>query len=405
MDSTAVNTAAAGARKTAGTSVFENGMIWFGAAISIAEIITGTYFAPLGFGRGLTAILLGHLIGCALLFLAGVIGGKTRLCAMDTVKRSFGQRGGRLFAFLNVIQLVGWTAIMIYDGSLAAHAVWDLPEWFWAGVIGALIVVWLLVGLKNLGKLNIAAVGGLFALTLMLSVIIFRSRTAPAAAPDGSISFGAALELSIAMPLSWLPLISDYTREAARPVKATFASALIYGIGSCWMYAIGMGAAILTGESSIARVMLKSGLGILALLIVIFSTVTTTFLDAFSAGISAESIHKALNAKNIAIITTLAGTIGAIVYPMDNITNFLYFIGSVFAPMISVLAADYFILRRRPSEAAFDIPNLVIWLVGFIVYRVLISVGSPIGSTIPAMLLTFVLCLFVHLIRRPKRPA
>ena len=53
------------------TSVFENGLIWFGAAVSIAEIMTGTYFAPLGFSRGLLAILLGHAIGCIMLFLAG----------------------------------------------------------------------------------------------------------------------------------------------------------------------------------------------------------------------------------------------------------------------------------------------------------------------------------------------
>ena len=66
------------------TSVFENGLIWFGAAVSIAEILTGTYFAPLGFAKGLLAILLGHIIGCAMLFFAGLIGGKVRKSAMET---------------------------------------------------------------------------------------------------------------------------------------------------------------------------------------------------------------------------------------------------------------------------------------------------------------------------------
>ena len=46
-----------------GTSVFSNGLIWFGAGVSLAEILTGTYFAPLGFGKAMAAILLGHLIG------------------------------------------------------------------------------------------------------------------------------------------------------------------------------------------------------------------------------------------------------------------------------------------------------------------------------------------------------
>ena len=66
------------------TSVFENGLIWFGAGVSLAEILPGTYFAPLGFRRGLAAILLGHLIGCVMLFAAGLIGGRTGKSAMET---------------------------------------------------------------------------------------------------------------------------------------------------------------------------------------------------------------------------------------------------------------------------------------------------------------------------------
>ena len=77
------------------TSLFENGLIWFGAAVSIAEIITGTYFAPLGLVKGILAIVLGHIIGCILLFFAGVIGGKTQKSAMETVKMSFGEKGSR----------------------------------------------------------------------------------------------------------------------------------------------------------------------------------------------------------------------------------------------------------------------------------------------------------------------
>ena len=124
------------------TSVFSNGLIWFGAGVSLAEILTGTYFAPLGMGKGLLAIIVGHIIGCLMLFLAGVIGGKVRKSAMETVKMSFGEKGSLLFAVLNVLQLVGWTAIMIYDGALAADGLLHSGIWIWAIVIGILIIVW-----------------------------------------------------------------------------------------------------------------------------------------------------------------------------------------------------------------------------------------------------------------------
>lgn len=374
------------------TSVFENGLIWFGAAVSIAEILTGTYFASLGFGRGLAAIVLGHIIGCAMLFAAGLIGGKARRSAMETVKISFGQKGSLLFVVLNIIQLVGWTGIMIFDGALAANGVWALGNWLWCLVIGGLIVLWILIGIENLGKINTVAMGALFVLTIMLSFVIFGKGTMHAVSDEG-MSFGAAVELSVAMPLSWLPLISDYTREAEKPVKATAASAIVYGLVSCWMYLIGMGAAIFTAESDIAQILLKAGLGVAGLLIVVFSTVTTTFLDAWSAGISSESVHEGIKGKWVAVAAAVLGTAGAIFLPLYDITDFLYFIGSVFAPMIAIQIADFFILKQDVSGRGVSVKNLIIWLLGFVVYRLLMGVDIIVGNTLPDMIITIALCL------------
>lgn len=378
--------------ETRRTSIFENGLIWFGAGVSIAEILTGTYLAPLGFGKGMAAIVLGHIIGCMMLFLAGLIGANTRKSSMETVKLSFGEKGGLLFSFLNVLQLVGWTAIMIYDGALAANGVVNVKPWIWCVVIGLLIIVWIAIGITNLGKINTIAMSALFILTLILCKVIFFGETAALPISEEGMTFGAAVELSVAMPLSWLPLISDYTREAAKPVKATAVSAIVYGIVSTWMYMIGMGAAIYTGEYDISVIMVKAGLGIVGLLIVIFSTVTTTFLDAYSAGISSESIIQKINGKYVAIAVTVVGTIAAIVFPMDDITDFLYLIGSVFAPMIAIQIADVFILKKGFKKSAFCTSNLIIWGIGFILYRYLMGVDIPVGNTLPDMVVTILIC-------------
>ena len=380
------------------TSVFSNGLIWFGAGVSIAEILTGTYFAPLGFSKALAAILLGHLIGGLMMFAAGMIGAKERKSAMETVKMSFGEKGSLLFAVLNVLQLVGWTAIMIYDGALAADGILHTGRWVWALVIGVLIVVWILVGLTNLGKLNTVAMTALFVLSLVLfKVIFFGAGSAAPIVDDGSLTFGAAVELAVAMPLSWLPLISDYTREAEKPFAATLTSVLVYSVVSIFMYVIGMGAAIFTGEYDIAQIMLKAGFGVIGLLIIVFSTVTTTFLDAYSAGVSAVSISDKIQEKWAAIIVTVIGTVAAIVYPMDNITNFLYLIGSVFAPMIAVQIADYVVLKKADAQKqGFQWRNLLVWGVGFVIYRLLMQVNTPVGHTLPDMIITVILCLIVE---------
>ena len=381
------------------TSVFENGLIWFGAAVSIAEILTGTYFAPLGFQKGLLAIIIGHIIGCTMLFLSGAIGGTVRKSAMETAKMSFGYRGGLLFSVLNIIQLVGWTAIMIFDGALAVNGIVDIGSGLWCIVIGALIILWILIGIKNLGKVNTVAMSALFVLTLVLCFVIFKDGALAGVAGE-AMSFGAAVELSVAMPLSWLPLISDYTREAEKPIRATAVSAVTYGIVSCWMYVIGMGAAIFTGEYDIAQIMVKAGLGIAGLLIVVFSTATTTFLDAYSAGVSSESLSKKISGKWAAIVVAVIGTLGAIFLPLGNITEFLYFIGSVFAPMIAIQIADFFILKDRSDESPFNVKNLIIWLAGFAIYRVLMGIDFIVGNTLPDMVITIALCWVFKPVRK-----
>lgn len=383
------------------TSVFDNALIWFGAAVGLAEILSGTYLAPLGFARGTLSIVIGHIIGCLLLFLAGLIGGRTGMSAMETVTLSFGSKGAYLFAFLNVLQLVGWTAIMIYDGALAANGVFACGHWIWAVVIGGLIIIWVLVGIRSLGRINIIAMGALFLLTIVLSFRIFSGSAVSAA--DDSLSFGPAIELSVAMPLSWVPLISDYTREAEKPAAATAWSAIVYGIVSCWMYMIGMGAAIFAGTSDIAEILLRTGLGVFGLLIVVLATVTTTFLDAYSAGVSSELFSEKINGKWVAVAATVIGIIAAIVYPMDNISGFLYLIGSVFAPMIAIMIVDAFLLHASHDKEPLCISNLVLWFMGFLVYRWLMGYDLVIGSTLVSIAVTMLLAYIWHMIAGSRK--
>ena len=291
---------------------------------------------------------------------------------------------------------------MIYDGALSANGIFNTGNWVWCIVIGVLIIVWIIIGISNVEKINVVAMTALFILTIILcKVVFFDNHTITKIAGDG-LTFGAAVELAVAMPLSWLPLISDYTREAEKPVKATAASAIVYGLVSCWMYVIGMGAAIFAQNAGIDQIMLKAGLGIAGLLIIVFSTVTTTYLDAYSAGISSETISHKINGKYMAIVVTVIGTIAAIVYPMDDITDFLYLIGSVFAPMIAIQIADFFILKKSSEEKKVEVVNVVIWIVGFILYRYLMTVDIIVGNTLPDMVVTIIICVIVNKIIKNK---
>lgn len=162
------------------SNLFGHGLLWFGAGVSIAEILTGTYLAPLGWEAGMTAIVLGHLIGGVLFFLTGLVSARSGKSAMEAVKMAYGRYGGAFFAMLNVLQLVGWTGIMIYDGALSATAIWPIGNWGWCVVIGALIVLWIVVGVRNFGRMNTITMTALFILTVIMCIVIMEETgTAP----------------------------------------------------------------------------------------------------------------------------------------------------------------------------------------------------------------------------------
>jgi purine-cytosine permease-like protein len=142
--------------------------------------------------------------------------------------------------------------------------------------------------------------------------------------------------------------------------------------------------------------MVRAGLGAAGLIIVIISTVTTTFLDAYSAGVSAVSILSRLSEKWAAVAVCGLGTALAIFTPIAQVETFLYLIGSVFAPMTAVLITDVYLLKKDFSDKSVNIINLIIWAAGFGVYRLFLKMNTPVGSTLPAMLITTLLSIVIH---------
>jgi putative hydroxymethylpyrimidine transporter CytX len=377
-------------------------LLWFGAAMSIAEIMTGGLLAPMGFKNGVIVILIGHAVGVTILILGGIIGTCEKIPAIMSTRISFGLYGSYIFSVLNILQLVGWTAIMIISGgrslNLISKTIWGFDNIaLWSLVIGALICIWIALGVNGLKKLNIVAVLLLFALTIVLSVVVFKNGSLFTKQVVGDMSFGGAFELNIIMPLSWLPLIADYTRFAKSKKGAVTGSLLGYFIGSSWMYIIGLGAAILFNNTDVGAIMIAANLGITALLIVALSTVTTTFLDAYSAGITFLNVFPRIKEKWAAMAMAVVGIVLALIMPIEQYENFLYAIGSVFAPLFAILFTDYFIVKKQKNiqeDVLLNFGAVIVWIFGIVLYYKIINIDFILGSTVPVMVITsFVYCV------------
>ena len=400
-------------------------LLWAGAAVSLAEIWAGGLIVPLGLGLGLWVILLGHLIGNTPFALGGLIGSRWGIPTMVAVRPSFGIRGSYFAAALNVIQLIGWTAVMLIICGAAADAIsksygFSNPT-LWIVVSGVITTLWAVAGHRFWKWLQRVSVVALLILCLAMIYVVFQQYGWGMLAQiprKSDFSFMVGMDLVIAMPISWLPLVSDYSRFATNSKSSFWGTWIGYFIVSSWMYLLGLMASLATQSpdpSGVAiNLMLKFGWAIPALVIVLFSTFTTTFLDIYSTAISGLNIVPKLGERKGIILGGILGTGVAMVFPaLLHYEHFLLFIGAMFCPLFGIVLADYFLLKKGLIEVE-DLYReegrywfwkgvnpiaILAWAIGFAIYlgfspmlmeKVLgikAAFPWPIGSSLPSMVL------------------
>ena len=286
-------------------------LLWAGAAISLSEIWAGGLLASFGLLAGLGIILLGHLLGNTPMALGGLIGSRHGVPAIVGTRGALGNRGSILPAILNVVQLVGWTAVMLWIGGRAAAGLAGGAEnaRVWIVALGVLTTLWALAGhrvWKALQKIGVALLLLLSVAMTALALHTYGWRELLAAKAAPSMPFMLGLDLVIAMPISWMPLVSDYTRHAAVPGRGIRGTWGGYFLVSSWMFAAGLIAAIATGsgapESMLLQLMGEHRLLVPALLVVLLSTLTTTFLDIYSNAVSAQSLFPKLGTRPLVLL-------------------------------------------------------------------------------------------------------
>ncbi len=368
------------------TGLFANGIIWFGVAISVSEIEAGIEIGAAAARDSLwLPLVLGHILGGILLFFVGLIGARVRLNAMETTKSSFGKYGSKFFAALNTFQLLAWVAVLNAQGASALAGL-NLPISFplTCVILAALIAAWVYVGIRRSANVTTVVMAALTILLAILSVKLFgldssSATTAGNAATATALKFWNIFEISIAMPISWLPVISDYTKDAEKPVKATAISAIAYTFEI----------ADIGATNNIAQAILLAGLGIPGIIIVVLSTVTTNFLAANSAGESSKAIYSKINPKIAGVVVSFLSAALAISGIMEHYISFLYLIASVFAPMAAVLLVSFYFSKDRTESLGVWLWNIFAWLAGFIAYQVAEHFDSVfLGPTLLAVIVS-----------------
>jgi putative hydroxymethylpyrimidine transporter CytX len=276
----------------------------------------------------------------------------------------------------------------------------------------------------------------IFAISLVVTILAFTTGGLADAirAPGvgGFPTFGLAIDLVIAMPISWLPLVADYTRFAKRPRAAFHGTFWGYLIANIWLYSLGallvLGAGATPSPGAIAGGILAvaggSIAGIVFLVGLLVGETDEAFANIYSGAVSLQNIFPRMSYKRLCLAVAAAGTLLAGWLTMELYEVFLYLIGSVFVPLFGVMAAHYLLEARRvarmPSAMPPPLPGVRIaalgpWLAGFLVYHwinptgptwwvdlVTRTVSTPLwerfpwlGASLPSFAAAFAIALFV----------
>jgi NCS1 family nucleobase:cation symporter-1 len=390
---------------------FDAFSLWFSLGIGLLVLQAGAFLVPgLSLGAALAAIVTGSVLGALLLAAAGVVGADTGLSAMGSLRLALGARGAAIPAVLNAVQLTGWGAFEIIAMRDSADALAKQSFGFsnpllWTLVFGVLATSLAILGpvsfvrrfLRAWGLWLLLAGAGWLSWRLLaehdLAALLAKAGT-------GEMSFGAGVDLVVAMPLSWLPLIADYTRFGRTPGGMFRGSAVGYLLANIWFMGLGAAYALAAGGEGLLLTALAATGGGIALLLIVIDETDNTFADIHSAAISTATLVPVRPAR-LALAFGALCTLIALAAPMGQYEGFLLLIGSVFAPLFGVLLTDHFVVRRRRAAAAsppiLNLPGLAAWAVGIGAYQALSRLAPDIGATLPAFAVAAVVYLGFHL--------
>ncbi len=405
-------------------SFIDMALIWAGSAIAVNVWYSGSYLASVGWIPGVLMIIAGSTVGSAIFAAAGIIGAEKGVPSMVSVRGSFGIRGSYLMSILNYITLVGWTAWMIYINASAADLIGQMifglsGFQYWILIGGAACTLLALLRAEGWKWFTRASVTLLIAITLAMNVVVFGGKgwEALASVPAGGMPYSIAFDLALIIPISWAPLAADYMRFA-RSVRGSFAGAFIgQGSVNAWFFITGLACALAFGLSDPTVYVAQVGgpvFGILALTAIWLGTITTTFLDIYSANMSLVNILPKVKEWQGSLATGIAGTAIAFLPWLDAFVPFLYIIGAVFVPMFAIVLADYFVVakKRYDVDALYDpngrywywhglsVPAMISWIAGTVLYFMVQHNFPEIGATLPSFGFTFLFYLLLIVLKR-----
>ncbi|RYC48239.1 cytosine permease [Pectobacterium zantedeschiae] len=356
-------------------------LIWLAIGIDISGLFLGTFLSGgLPFSQAVSATLIGSaLLGVLAALCANVGYG----CGLSTTLLSisvFGKFGGKLIGIFSAISLVGWFAFQLdFFGAMLQKALLHyhfepgrFPILLFGMILMALTAIW---GVRSLGKLS------MFSVPLMLILIVtgiylaaVDHSTPPTVTIKNPISMGSAISYVVSI---WIVAASIMSPDIARYAKTRKDAILGAGLGFCFGNSATILVALLlthlVGSDDLVEIFFSIGLGMSAIVILIFAQWTTNSSNLISASLGLSVVIRAFSRPTLVILMAFIGLFFAYNGMINNFTQFLSLLGVIVSPIAGVYLAEYYFFDLSPSKINISEPqNLnvgaaVAWICGSLV--------------------------------------
>ncbi|MFN2471221.1 MAG: cytosine permease [Gaiellaceae bacterium] len=417
-------------------------LLWGNLGVSLLVLVAAAFLVPaLSLRDALVAILLGSLIGNLMLGTAGLIGADARVPGMVLLRAPLGRRGSYMPTALNVAQCLGWAIFELIIIAAAASALSNEllgagTTWFWTVVFGGVAAAMALIGPVGVVRRFIRK----YAVWAVAASLVYLTWWALSKADlgalwdapgEGGSSIWLGIDLVVAITVSWVPLVADYTRFSRDRRSAFLGTGLGYFLAGTWMFVLGAFLVLSRGLSdpvelpaAVAAAGLAAGLALLAVTV---DETDEAFANVYSAALSLQNLLPRVPQRLLIAGISLLATIGALTIQLRNYETFLLLLGSFFVPLFGVLLADWLLsgARYRPDEIfrgpALRPATLAAWLAGFALYHWLHvpplgppwwvervdAIGQPswaYGATLPSFAAAFMLAGVAVAVERRLAP-
>ena len=376
--------------------------LWFSLGVGLLVIQIGTYLVPaMGTQDALLAILLGSLLGSGLVAWVAKLGCDTGLSSAGLMHQVYGRGFAKLPIVLNVIQLVGWTSfelVIMREGTLAMgeqHMGWSgnylvMATVFWGSILTLLMASSMLGLVRNFVSrfgLPLVVMSLAWLTWQFLGVLQTQDVSAFWNRPsNNSMGVLSAIDLVIAMPVSWLPLVADYARHGKNSRTAMSATWLGYALANIWCYSLGvLVVSVSSPDINLVSTLLLAQGGLLALGLILIDELDNAYGDVYSASLNSHSLFSRWSIKQWGLLIAVGCTLLAIVLPMHSLEPFLLMLSSVFIPLYGVILGR---AGRAPvanaSRSIYLLPALI-WLIGIAVFHLSGQFTPQWGSALPSL--------------------